>query len=485
MSYLILVGVWFVSFQPFPAFINGSKSLCLFIHKTIINMKMIILISLLLLFSVVSCNTTDPKLEPDLKLELKDVSCTEAWLQLTTNNIQLPATINLLKNNSVSQAFSLSTKDSLLYIDSLLPNQNYSFQVSIIQNPASSNKVTATTLDTTSHNFTWQTFEFGEITSQSHLFDVAIIDENDIWAVGEIYMNDSLGNPDPSSYNAVHWNGQSWEPKRIYYYGACSAVTYPPLTAIWSFDANNIVVTNGGSIGWFNGSTINLDCRVNPLLTGAINKIWGSSRNDLYVVGGAGSIANYNGNSWTKIESGTSLFLADIAVNNSGEIFICGGNPSFGQGIILKSSNGNNFSTFAVGANIPASQLFNPNLYGSFSSIWFDQNNTLYSGGNILFQNKFNSWSYVNSLPENFIGGNPGVHYRGYITKVRGVASNDMWIVGDRNTLRHFNGSSWEQIGMPYDPQVDLVWRGMQTNDDMTVVVGSHNRKAIIMMIKK
>ncbi len=39
------------------------------------------------------------------------------------------------------------------------------------------------------------------------LYDVAIIDENNIWAVGEIYMNDSLGNPDPKRYNAIHWDG--------------------------------------------------------------------------------------------------------------------------------------------------------------------------------------------------------------------------------------------------------------------------------------
>src|SRR5574338_1590807 len=112
------------------------------------------LVLILLVFVQVSCNTTDPKLEPDLLLKLEDVSCTEAWLQLSTNNIQLPATINLLKNNSVAQTFNLSTKDSLLYIDSLFPNQNYSFQVSSILHQVSSNKLAATTIDPTSHDFT-------------------------------------------------------------------------------------------------------------------------------------------------------------------------------------------------------------------------------------------------------------------------------------------------------------------------------------------
>ena len=433
--------------------------------------------------TLTSCSTTDPILEPELALKLEDVSCTEAWLQLTTNNIQLPATINLLKNNSVTQTFTLSTKDSLLYIDSLLPNQTYKLQVSRIQNPVSSNELSVMTMDTTSHNFTWQIFEFGIQTNVSRLFDVAIISENNIWAVGEIYMNDSLRQS--IRYNAVHWNGNNWEFKRIYYYGACSAVTYPPLTAIWAFDENNIVVTNGGSIGWFNGSTINLDCRVNPLLTGAINKLWGSSSNDFYAVGGAGNIAHHNGSSWARIESGTSLFLADIAVSNTNELYFCGLNMATVDGIIIKSNNSANFSTLVESDNIPPSQLFKPKLYGTISSICFDQSNNLYAAGNIVYQYKLGRWDYLRSLPENYIGGNPGTFYRGYVYKIRATASNDIWIAGDRNTLKHFNGSTWEQIGMPYDPQVDLVWRGMETKDDITVVVGSHNSYAIIMIIKK
>jgi hypothetical protein len=127
--------------------------------------------------------------------------------------------------------------------------------------------------DTTSHNFTWEKYTFGGGGGDSHLKDVAVIDENNIWAVGEIYMKDSLGNDEINPYNAVHWDGKKWELKRIRYYGNCSAVEYPPLRGIWDFSANNIVITNGGSIGWFDGNNVRLDCEVNQLLSGAINKI--------------------------------------------------------------------------------------------------------------------------------------------------------------------------------------------------------------------
>ena len=436
-----------------------------------------------------NCDSTDPKLEPDLKLELKDISCTEAWLQFSSTNIQIPNNISLLINGSVKKTFNLNTQDSLLYIDSLLPNQSYKFKVVLntTNNPQlTTNEVLAQTMDTTSHNFTWQTFEFGVITNQSHLFDVAIINENNIWAVGEIYMNDSLGNPDPNLYNLVKWDGFSWKTERVYFRNSQGQFFLAPMKSIFAFSTNDIWIGLDQIIHWNGTQYISVELS-NAVFQSWINKIWGSSSNDLYIVGSVGNIAHYGGSSvgWKKIESGTSLFLSDIAVNDLGEIFICDGNTAYGQGILLKSTNGNNFSTFAEGANIPESQLFNPKLYGSFSSIWFDQNNTLYSGGNILFQNKFSKWSYVKSLPENFIGGNPGVYYRGFIDRVRGTSSNNMWIVGDRNTLRHFNGVTWQQIGMPYDPQIDLVWRGMACKDNNTVIVGSYNRSAIIMMIKK
>ena len=66
-------------------------------------------------------------------------------------------------------------------------------------------------MDTTSHNYTWQTFTFGGDAGSSSLNDVAIIDENNIWAVGEIYFKDSLGNRIRNLKCCIHWNGNKWE----------------------------------------------------------------------------------------------------------------------------------------------------------------------------------------------------------------------------------------------------------------------------------
>ena len=371
------------------------------------------------LVTLTSCSTTDPKLEPDLKLELKDVSCTEAWLQLTTNNIQLPATINLLNNNVLSQIYVLNTQDSLLYIDSLLPNQNYSFQVSSIQNPVSSNKVTATTLDTSSHNFTWQTFEFGQHSS-STLYDVAIINENDIWAVGEIYMNDSYGNPDPTSYNAVHWNGQNWELIKIGGHGG-----YPRRT-VFAFLEDDV---------WFDGvikwDGVNYTVHMNgfPLEPNGdgwqVNKMWGSGSNDLYAVGAKGHIAQYNGSSWKKITTGTTSIINDawgIINNQNKTIVYCAVSSFFVEDDkkILKIVDGV-VDSVSWGRDI--------RLY----SAWTNNENFIYVCGEGVFVNKFDTWEQIN-LPA--------------ITtnSIRGNDINDVFVVGSLGTIFHFNGMDWNVI---------------------------------------
>jgi len=220
----------------------------------------IILISLTL-----SCNTTEPPPPPDAKptlaLTLEDASSIEAWVKLTTTNLQFPATITLKQNNIVTQDIILSYADTLLYIDSLLPKITYTFQA-ITQSSnqfitaersedgsITSNELSITTMDTTSHNFTFETWTFGEVGS-STLYDVAIIDENNIWAVGEIYMNDSLGNPDPHAYNTVHWDGTEWKLFRIMFYTICGQQnrTPYPASAIFAFNENEIWIGMDGSV---------------------------------------------------------------------------------------------------------------------------------------------------------------------------------------------------------------------------------------------
>jgi len=86
---------------------------------------------ILALFLVFSCNTTEPPPngdKPNLTLKLEDVSCIEAWIELTTTNLHLPATVTLMQDGETRETLEVITADTLLYIDSLLPNTSYIFQ---------------------------------------------------------------------------------------------------------------------------------------------------------------------------------------------------------------------------------------------------------------------------------------------------------------------------------------------------------------------
>ncbi|HKB87747.1 MAG TPA: hypothetical protein VKD08_16335, partial [Ignavibacteriaceae bacterium] len=158
-------------------------------------------------------------------------------------------------------------------------------------------------MDTTSHNFTWQTWTFGGDAGSCTLYDVAIINENNIWAVGEIYVTDTSQNG-YTMYNAVHWDGNQWELKRILYNGSIWVIR-----TIFTFSENDIWFS---AFVRYDGQNF-IELPIPGILMGWMpNKIWGTSSNNLYVVGNNGNIAHYDGQSWTRIESGTELNFLDI-----------------------------------------------------------------------------------------------------------------------------------------------------------------------------
>ena len=452
-------------------------------------MRQILLVSTLLFttLALFSCKEEEnnpippPEEQPQINLSLEDASCTEAWIKLSTGSLALPSNIDLYRDSSLIETINLTSEDTVLYVDSLLPNHTYKYQSVIQSTGQSGNLLSVTTMDTTSHNFSFQSWTFGGQAGSCVLNDVAIIDENNIWAVGEIYLLDTLGQPDPDRYNLAVWDGNNWEIKRVPYYYQGQPF-YHPIRSVFAFGANDIWFCGNGLIHW-DGNQYNPVAVPNwgPYW---MNKIWGTSDNDLYVVGDNGHIAHYQNGQWSRIESGTDMSLADIVGTSDGDIFICGSDASHIRGLILKKSS-SGWETIINSRYLTPAEIFKPDLYGSLPSIWIDEKNTLYAAGNILYQYKFGRWDYVHSLPENFILGDPGLYYRGYIADVKGIKSNDMWIAGDRNTLRHFNGVSWKQIGHPYSPDSDIGWETIYPTENCAVVVGYKGNSAIVMLIKK
>jgi len=408
----------------------------------------------------IGCKKAPTEPNATATLTVEDVSCTEAWVKVTSANFQNPSSLILFVDDMPNQTLTLVSSDTLLYVDSLLPNRSYKIKATFAANnrQQTTNEVVAKTMDTTSHNFSWQTFTFGEHSS-SVLYDVAIIDENNIWAVGEIYMNDSLGNPDPNAYNAAHWDGQSFELKRIYTYSACNAVDYAPLKAIFAFSETNMIVTSGGSIGWFNGRTNKPDCSIRTLLTGSINKMWGTSNNDLYVVGNGGNIIHYDGISWKKIESGTATNIYDVYgitdKNGSQRIFCAVSDFETTLKGILEISN-NQINTLTS------------NIFGNIYTAWALNTNQLFAGGHGLFKYRNNVWTKVNIDAS-------------LIYRIRGDAVNNIFAVGGSGLITHFNGVNWQNQNV----EAGASFKSCNMKGKTIVTVGEKNSKAIIAIGKQ
>ena len=441
--------------------------------------KNILFLSLFFIFVCclsISCSTTEPPdppppvVKPILTLELEDAHCTEAWLQLNTKDLTFPAELILKQYNptgdSLAQIFILNTQDSLLYIDSLLPNQTYYYQVFSFQSATggqvSSIKQPVTTMDTTSHNFTFEMITFGGQIGSSILFDVAIINENNIWAVGEIWIADTsqLGY---TKYNAVHWDGNSWELKRIPFYFN-GQPSYDPIKAIFAFSENDIWFGIGSLIHWDGTGFYSIS--TSTVFPSLINKMWGSNSNDLYIVGNGGNIAHYNGQSWQRIESGTTLNINDIwgdynPKTGEWEILAVGGNILAGYDNIILQIQSNN----------PIQKINSDSVNWPLGTLWFQSGKNYYIALSGIFQK--------HNLNESFWKNNIYSITTYTVFRVRGQEINDVAAVGGVGELLHFNGTSWKSF-IENTQLLSGNYYGCSIKGNKIIAVGQNNPMAVI-----
>jgi len=323
--------------------------------------------------------------------------------------------------------------------------------------------------DTTSHNFVWQFDTTG--TYPSVLRDVCAIDQNNAWAVGEIYA-DSAQPWLP--YNAVHWDGQQWELKRIPFTGWCSAVQFPPLGAIFAFSENDIWFSRGGSLVHYNGNSFYNDCDMNALLDGSINEIWGTDSNNLYAVGGAGSIVYYNGGNWQKFESGTDINLTDIWGSPNGDIiWACGFDDVKGSVLLRKTGSAFEKVLAITSPNIPHPP---DQITHIFKSLWSHTADSVYIGsiGRVYIAPR-STLGYARELLWWDYDNEPG--FPPATEVIQGNAAYDLFVAGFNRFVGHYNGRSWKRY-----PEVEGngSWRSIACFENWVFLVGNANGVAVM-----
>ena len=134
--------------------------------------------------------------------------------------------------------------------------------------------------DTTSHNFVWRIDTLGDGNS-SVLKDVAIIDQSNIWAVGQVYLTDSAGQFSEPEYGFAIWDGAEWTLRRYQVMNPTGSTSNLHPRGVIAFGSNDIWFASGGVFHW-NGSTMtsywinNFPGNPNPILSSgqSVEKLW-------------------------------------------------------------------------------------------------------------------------------------------------------------------------------------------------------------------
>jgi hypothetical protein len=384
----------------------------------------------LILFSFQSgCDPAIPPTsgQPLASVAILETSCTEAWVQVALHPEAFPRRIELRRaparggDTLLLLSTTLVSSETVIVDQSLLPSSEYSYSLT---RPGSfvdlGTKATARTLDTTSHEFTWQSFLLGDGNS-SRFWDVAIINDTTICAAGEVYLVDSTGEFQYPLYNSVWGNGTVWSFQRIPYIYQ-GHPSYSGLAWVYRLDVNDVWFDN--SVRW-NGATFdNLDLAI-PIFYGiGHNKMCQLRNGAIVLVGNRGTIAisQDRGTSWRRIESGIDGRLSDIwpskqgsmAIAVAGEHFVGGGEK------VLTISETGVVDSLAWG------------LGGQLNSIWFESPRKIYVCGAGVFVGDGSRWNRVLDIP--FI----------YTSTVRGTGTNDVVVAGAFGFVAHFNGVSWK-----------------------------------------
>ncbi len=281
---------------------------------------------ILLSFLFLACpkDTTPPSRERTIHLEVLSTFTTTAQLQISVEDTTAEWTFGLIRNGEDILTATVYGNDTTFIDNGLTPSTQYTYQAQWLNDGIAvdmSLTAIAQTMAITSHNFTWEIDTLGIY--PSYLNDVAIVNENDIWVVGDIRTDepDTVHNLPYTKYNAAHWDGKEWELIKIQPQGYVQ-----PLKCIYYISDSDI---------WFGLSSLPIQWngseyyKYTPAGDGfpggqTINAIWGTSSSNLYFVRSGGSIVHYDGSTFTKMESGTETRLIDIWGLDENHIWVTG-----------------------------------------------------------------------------------------------------------------------------------------------------------------
>lgn len=197
-----------------------------------------------------------------------------------------------------------------------------------------------------------------------------------------------------------------------------------------------------------------------------INKLWGTSSNNVYAVDNNGNLAHYDGTNWTKIESNYNfygLYGSTNSLTGETEILCCEHNGS-------KSSE-----LLKVNNNLTVKKLDTQGLEYAVD-LWLKSDIRYYIVGDGLFEKSYfhnDKWVILNADRE--ITTN-------FMNEITGNDLNDIFVSGAYGEILHYNGLDWQSIKTEETALENGTYNGLSV---LLVAVGYDNTGAIILVGKR
>jgi len=284
-----------------------------------------------------------------------------------------------------------------------------------------------TNSDTTSHNFTWQIDTIG--IEGSWLRDIAVIAEDDIWAVGRIEKDTARNRG-----NLVKWDGEKWEIIDLTYYGPNGGEFRPDGQTLFPFTSGEVIVSTGARIQTWNGSSYIQESGHLSINTGSIRKIWGRSPDDYYLAGTSGMILHHKDGIWETMDSGTDIDIRDI--DGYGDHVFAIAFSEVWPSAVLEYYNGRWRTLFSSTTYFGD---LKENDYGRTTAIKvFEDKAYIVSKAGLIIYNYKTKKTNLIPADEALMTGHDYIRISG--------KENDLVLIGKVGQIIHYNGSTWRMF---------------------------------------
>ncbi len=424
--------------------------------------KIIMLIVLIVMLN--SCDTIEPCSEKgkEISIRVLEVGVQEAYLHFRNESPLECGEIVISREGVEIAKFPSEVVDSVIVDTGLVGGESYRYLAIEKKGDEAEEISGGTILKTmlpTSHEIEWKTYYFGNC-GGTVLYDVEILDDENIWVVGEI---DSCCNGKYELYNLLKWDGVSWKVEGVKAYTCYPRKVVTPFSCIELSTEKEVFICGYTSLLelWNSEWSILAHFYDDPVdvFHSQVTSMEHLEDDEIYLGSGYdGSLYHYEKGKWDKykgegLEGGISDIYSYV-------------DSKSGERRVLVGMTQTLFQSYRGILEIKNDELTCLEWDGNLrvSSIWSKNGYPLYACGDGVYVNRGKGWNRIKDLP----------HI--YVQYMKGSGMNDIYAIGDFGYIAHYNGENWEMV----NDTEDVIYFKLAIKGNTVVVVGTDGVQGVV-----